>query len=358
MRPPVPVQELGKLTFLTTMSSLSRPSLASRRWHFLLPTLLALFAGCDGTDPSPEPIPPAQWTRVEALPVTFMDALYADGDTLFVGAGSTLYASRDGGRTWTASTPVPDGYEIAAITRQANRLFVGTFGGGIYEGLDGGRRWVARNTGLTGNATRTVLAFTARGNRLYAGTDGASVFALDLTQENPAWQPFHTGVPSQYAWNTSSLLERNGSLVLGAGGNGHVYLNAGESDPWHEVQYTVPAGEAVMMYEMIPVGSDLIGGSTLGFHRSTDGGQTWETFNPHIGLIEQVDFARHGERVFATATSTSRGTRLYERDATGAWLLVEHLPGVLTLDCAVYRDRLYTTRHDGLWYFPLTAEDR
>jgi photosystem II stability/assembly factor-like uncharacterized protein len=92
---------------------------------------------------------------------------------------SRLYESRDGGTNWTAM----DGLFEKAITALAfdasspRRVFVATFGAGVFVSVDGGGKWKALNSGLT---DLNVSSLAVSGDRLYAGTDDASVFSFSF----------------------------------------------------------------------------------------------------------------------------------------------------------------------------------
>jgi len=64
-------------------------------------------------------------------------------------------------------------------------VYAGAEDSGVFRSEDGGERWQAINGGLTNRSVYT-LAISLDGQTLYAGTDGAGVFRLDLDGTPPS----------------------------------------------------------------------------------------------------------------------------------------------------------------------------
>lgn len=325
----------------------------SRFFLFLL-TGGALLLGCDsGGDAMSEPPPVTEegWRRVEGVPASFMETMLVAGDTLYVAGQERVYVTQGTGG-WTALAPVPNGYEIATLLRTDGRLFAGTYQGGVFEATGASTGWREWNEGLQGAGATTVLAMAARGGSLVVGTDGASLFRRSLTDPGASWQPFRTGIPSNIAWNTSALSRVGGRLVAGAGANGVVYLNERDDEFWRGVSYDPNLGTFLQMDDLLDTGTSLLGGGTERLYRSTDAGETWQSYDLTVGGLGRVRFARVGDVLVALAAKPSGMSLYVSVDDGRTWRRGDEGPGVQAFDVAIYDHRLYLARADGLWARP------
>ena len=109
-------------------------------------------------------------------------------------AGSGVYASADGGATWTAATVQPSDTRLTALAIKPDdtaTLFAATDGGGVFISRDSGLTWNAcADTGLD---SPNVLSLIVTGaGQLFAGT-GAGVFAS--SNDCSSWTAQNTGLP-------------------------------------------------------------------------------------------------------------------------------------------------------------------
>lgn len=94
-----------------------------------------------------------------------------------------LWRSLDGGASWRQSSvgmPAEASVRAIAVDRSMPGVaYAADYGSGVYRTTDGGSTWSVVNAGLRNRAV-AALALTPDGHRLFAGTDGAGVFRLDL----------------------------------------------------------------------------------------------------------------------------------------------------------------------------------
>jgi photosystem II stability/assembly factor-like uncharacterized protein len=297
----------------------------------------------------------AQWTRVEAIPSVETQALHVDGDTLYVGAFDEVYFTTDGGAQWTPSAETdPENAGINDIIKVGGRLFIGTFGDGVFESSNNGQSWAQRSGGLTDTGAPVTIGFAARGDSLYLGTSGAGVYVLDLNGST-TWQPFRNGLPSNLSWNINSLFDNEGMLISGAGQNAAIYRNARNSNLWNEIEFAEFDPRGLGMMGLFKKSGVLLGGGSTGhLYRSANNGDEWGNFDTGIGITQLVEFAEYGETVFACLSRVGSSYFYQTLNAGESWEALDFIDAIpLAFDIAVYNNRLYVGSLDGLWYISL-----
>ena len=189
---------------------------------------------------------------------------------------ATVYKSRDGGQSWSASGLSNLGVAALAIDRtNSSTLYAGTQGSGMFKSTDGGGSWTAVSAGLTDPWISDLAIDPLTPSTLYAGTSNSGVFKS--TDGGEIWHPIgppvggplvrsvaiDPAVPTTlYAavrlWVMKSL---DGGATWTYGGPGGDYVNDVEIDP--VVPSTIYAG----VTRNTPSGG--------GLYRSRDGGATW-----------------------------------------------------------------------------------
>ncbi len=156
-----------------------------------------------------------------------------DPNTIFAGFdGSALYRSRDGGSTWslaaTGMNPQATVSDIVPDPTRPGTVYASDRRSGVYRSQDEGESWQL----LGGNLEyRDVnrLALSLDGRHLYAATEGAGVFRLDLEGDPP--QPAeHLSFFAQFGDGdgfTSDIVLTNPSFGLIATGELRVFDDDG-----------------------------------------------------------------------------------------------------------------------------------
>jgi len=213
----------------------------------------------------PLPVPPqhggvlrstdggATWVPGTGLPdapagPVAVDPFDADHAVVSVSASAAvlslqLYESRDGGASWA---PIDGAFEkeITALAFDAStpgRVFVATFGSGVFVSVDGGASWNPLNSGLT---DLNVSSLAVSGERLYSGTRDGSVSGFDfvrlepvpIVQSPPALIPGGRNLATPGAWGSglASLATTNSGAtlqILASGGCYGSYGNIGAPIP-------------------------------------------------------------------------------------------------------------------------------
>ncbi len=280
----------------------------------------------------------AQWTRDEGLPDT-IPSILTHGDGLYVGGVGTAYHRTGPDEPWQTWATLPDAsVYVDALAHFEGGLFAGTGGAAMFRSEDPAAAW-AVSPGISGLGSHQISCITTFEGALYCGTVGGGTFRLS----NGTWQQF--GVLGDDQANNVYFLRAIGdTLWCGAGGNGYLFhLSAGDTD-WTPIPVDVVTGLSIEFTDLIAVPGALVAGGTMGTYRSTDHGASW-TWTAGPAAI--VKFTWWNDVLIASRTGAT--TRWFRSDNGGlAWNVFSETP--LCFGHAVYDDRFYAGRLDGLWY--------
>ncbi|MCP3997947.1 MAG: hypothetical protein GY722_23250 [bacterium] len=238
-----------------------------------------------------------------------------------------VYASRDGGVTWTESNfgipsfevadPVLQGYYSLVVdpTRE-DRLYLSIYEHGVFVSNNGGATW--RPLGPYGGnqdlmkAGLTALAIDEKG-RLWLATDDLGVF---VTADGGAnWVPINDGL------STSQILTletaASGAVFAGTAGYG-VYMLPPGSSTWQHLGNTIGAGEwapwdrrqyqyGSFLFDPVINGRVYLGHFPGGFFVSEDDGRSWQSSNTGMGNDGIFSLTVHPEDPAAIFAGTYNG---------------------------------------------------
>jgi photosystem II stability/assembly factor-like uncharacterized protein len=124
-----------------------------------------------------------------------------DPNLLFAGRyRGGLFHSTDGGANWqiVETGLSPEGIMSDTLFDPTNSqiMYLADMMSGVYRSEDDGQTWFSISKGLS-NRSINVLAISADGQHLYAASEGAGVFRLDLNGQPPAEAQPSTQVPTQ-----------------------------------------------------------------------------------------------------------------------------------------------------------------
>ena len=295
----------------------------------------------------------AQWTRVTDLPPTPMYSLWANGDTLIAGGDSTVYVSTDAGTTWsTSEKPATGIVAIEAVLIRNGRLYVGSFGRGVFLSDDRGQTWQEFNQGLVGGVLDSQLDLSdlvVRGDSLYAATLGAGVYVRTLAPAG-TWSHFGEVFEPEQASNVNSLVLGGTRLLASAGSNGEVFFRDPGDGEWTvSLLDNVGLIPGAQSQSAAWNGSAWVVGSGVGVFHSVAGESPWTFAGPNLGVLSWTALATQGRR-FYVAFDRPLAAFMESSDDDGAtWQLMESLPGVFVFKLAVSGNALYAARVDGLW---------
>ena len=269
------------------------------------------------------------WTRINSvtLPTDIRD-IESLGNSLFVGTGSGIYRSDDGGITWEVKNngfPIGDKW-INHVAISGNTIFAAGTSSGMLRSLDNGENWTVATTGLTDTY---IYSLTANESAVFAGTGDNYRGVFRSTDNGNTWQQVKNGMGYYYNgnWNYSeapmiaSLNFAGDVLYAGTSEFQGIWKSADFGDNW------VFTSMETMNYAEITAitgnESVVLAGSSggEGVIRSTNGGVTWSGANNGIGNYGQVS------TFFNTAANTFVGTKggIYKTNDNGIhWLSVNN----------------------------------
>ena len=215
--------------------------------------------------------------------------------TSYIVATDEIFASTDSGETWKAFCPRPRGQAVGLIVTHETRsnnsqidiaMYLAFENKGVFRSTDAGTHWTPINNGLT---DKRILAVTAIGNTLFAGTNrGLYRFDSGIWYQLPV-------IPSEAIHSLEVM--KNDLYVATA----------------HDFSIVKPRElNPQKMGEMVRVdGSD-----SKRIFRSTDLGERWTEItptskSPFMRLPSGINISVAGEALLVTGTtnfySTNRG---------------------------------------------------
>lgn len=270
---------------------------------------------------------------------------------LFVGTyGEGIFRSDDSGRSWSsANRGLGDGFIISLTSLPDGSLFAGTIRAGLFKTTDGGESWVPAREGIGFEEVSTLasagtpskpllLAGTARG--LFLSENGG----LD-------WR----------ALSESGSAGLNGTLVraIAVGPDHRIYLatqgkgvvhSEGIGGPWVSgTLLFVEAGIAETTVRTVAVSRENIvyaGTLTSGIFLSRDRGQSWEPASAGLKnlSIRSLVIGPKGELIAGT------GLGVFQSDDKGReWREIWAIPEAHIQSMALAGDRLYVGTNGGLF---------
>jgi photosystem II stability/assembly factor-like uncharacterized protein len=147
-------------------------------------------------------------------------------ERVYLATTGEVYASRDGGRTWSVTSTNFNGAlmrVIAVDPTNPDTVYAGTASSGIYKSTDAGKTWRAISTGLPNkdvgalvidpHAPRTIYA--GSGSNRYSGARGV----FRSTDGGRHWHPFNAGLANG-AVRALTTDQRGRVLYAGTDGDG------------------------------------------------------------------------------------------------------------------------------------------
>ncbi|MCI0453000.1 MAG: glycoside hydrolase, partial [Candidatus Latescibacteria bacterium] len=294
----------------------------------------------------------AQWTRVTEIPITNIYSVWIKDNTILATADSVVYISTDGGAGWKESADVADDVvSVQGASVRNGRLYVGTYGQGVFISDDLGDSWQAYNQGLVGgvlDTQRFVIDLLIRGDSLYLATAGDGPWVRNLTVGT--WTHFSNVFEPNQASNMNDIAASATQLVGSAGFNGTIFSrDPGQADWTLSWLNNVGIAPGLAALSAIWNGRRWVVGANIGVFYGESGQSPWTFSDIGLGTLFSAVFALRGSDVFAAFGAGTTAIIEYSLDSGATWHLVETLPNTFIFGLAVKDDMLYGARADGLW---------
>jgi photosystem II stability/assembly factor-like uncharacterized protein len=232
----------------------------------------------------------ATW-QTSSLPGWSYDSYFLDPQNGWsTGTGVQVLQTRDGGVSWTVSRQ-PDTYPYMIYDGWGidfgdplHGIAVGGFSGGalraggvIFYTSDGGATWLP---GHNGSATDTYRIAALDADHAWAANDGSEV--LWTTNGGVRWNV--SSVPNGGSMHDVEFLDFSSGWVTG--GDGIVAHSTDGGRTWVR-QFPDTRGQPMYGLDVINSQTVIVVGGGLGAvsERTTDGGNTWTSFDAHNGGI-------------------------------------------------------------------------
>ena len=295
----------------------------------------------------------ADWTRVTEIPVTAINALWANGDTIAAGVDTAVYVSTDAGASWKRSAkPAPNVVIVSALWIRNGRLYAGTYGQGVFISDDLGASWSPFNQGLVGGFDDSQLNLSdlqMRGDSMYAATQGAGVYVRHLAAAG-TWHPFGAELELNQGANVNDLTLGGSRLIASAGVNGQVFHNDSPDADWIVSNLdNLGLQPGLSGKNTVWNGNGWVVGTNFGVFSSVAGQEPWTRSAPIPVAVDWVALAALGAHLFA-AFDLPAGAVVEESDDDGlTWQDLESFPGAFIVSLAICEGQLFAARQDGLW---------
>jgi photosystem II stability/assembly factor-like uncharacterized protein len=202
-----------------------------------------------------------------------------DPATLYAATTGGLYRSRNRGATWNRIAKNVFPLSVYLITIQGGRLYAAVFDQGIFLSTDGGTTWAPVQE--QPEDTR-FTALTASPEAVFAGTIGAGhpggVYrSLD---HGMSWEASRHGLAALLV-SAVAVDPSNPDVLFAAAGNAGAFRSVDRGNTWEHLNLDI--GEILFFYASDVLvdpsnPSDVYVSNVSGatFHRSEDGGDTWQ----------------------------------------------------------------------------------
>jgi hypothetical protein len=206
--PPFPEEELRAFQTIVKLDSESGSTLYTNSYR--------VWRSRNGGD-SWQPLPTTTTDGSTWSPDTIVDSIAltpASSQSILVGKTDGIFRSDDGGRTWRSGHGIPDApvTSVALDPRDPYRAyatFSTTQGASLFASADGGSTWTPSAAGLPASfAAQVVKIDPTDSNDLFCGTD---VGVYRSTDRGATWARFGTGLPAVSIHDVD--IHEDGSIV-------------------------------------------------------------------------------------------------------------------------------------------------
>jgi photosystem II stability/assembly factor-like uncharacterized protein len=257
-----------------------------------------------------------------------VNALYTLGGNLLAGTINGLFRSTDRGESWTDGNSGMKNASVRAVVMDGTKLYVGTWGAGVFLSSDGGDSWECFLPSSSGSFS---LAFTASDS--YVGGVNHLFYSA---RGSTSWTGAHYGSTSGFVY----ALAARGDTVFAGTSNGGLFRT------WHFGSslygFRQVGFKDTAVNSLVFDGRTLYAGTQMGVFSSTDD-TNWTALNSGLTTLDTRALAFKGSYLFA---GTGGGGVFRSTDHGANWTPVNNGLGKQdVLSFAVKDDNLFA----GTW---------
>ncbi|MCU0427826.1 MAG: hypothetical protein MUF71_19610 [Candidatus Kapabacteria bacterium] len=244
-----------------------------------------------------------------------VNALFADGSTIYAGTASGLFRTGDAGQRWEAvpvralfnGFPFGTSFITCGVIGQVGgrkTIFVGSING-VFRTFDDGITWEYFNQGLP--STQYISALHVFNQRLFAGTPNDGVLFIGLGTANDSWRQPRQGL---FPLSVSSFASLGTRLIAGTNGAG-VFQSMDEGTTWTPINSDLanPNVSALAV-----AGTRLYAATTIGIYATANAGRFWTNINTGFPIRSAGSILPFENQLFVAAGSNVlRGTVFFTR---------------------------------------------
>jgi len=254
---------------------------------------------------------------------------YAPNGRLLLGAHGGLYASDDGGSTWTKipADGAPEASDFMSLVphpQQPGVLFAGGHGLGVVKSTDGGATWVRSDNGVDGTDIHALAINQRQPDYLFAYSTGYGVYRS--SDGGGSWDRLDDG-PDNPGVRAFAYMAVETDMDRSMGSDNWGLLFAGTADGIFDSyscfcgwRSTTDEFENATVYTLATLHEDLrtmYAGTNDGVWKSTDEGKTWQHLDGPVGRVTAVAI-NPADPADVTAV-TEGGLVFASADAGGSW---------------------------------------
>ncbi|MBU0489811.1 MAG: hypothetical protein KKA07_15085 [Bacteroidetes bacterium] len=271
-----------------------------------------------------------EWTLFnEGLPRGRMVmGLKSLGDKLFCYTQKDIFQYDESSKTWVdIRYNLPPFVYLKDVETMSNRLYVATFGKGIYEFDPTASEWIPRNDSLP---TEKIVTLAASGNMLIAGTNRSGIVVS--TDGGLEWKSMSDSLPPKTS--VFNLMVVGGKVFAGTP-NG-IWVSSDNCKSWYNATPEFSSNMAVVNFG--GSGSNIFAGTEgLGLLSSNNLGATWDYANIGLSIALPVKTLLYKSNVLYAGTAG--GGAFKSTNGGQNWVPINSgLPKKLVVNCMDAQD--------------------
>jgi photosystem II stability/assembly factor-like uncharacterized protein len=285
----------------------------------------------------------SNWENItNEITSTYCLSMATKDDKLFVGTfGTGIYSTTNQGLLWDNKELFD--HHIRTLHVAGDILFAGS-GWGINRSLDNGATWINSNQGLSNSS---IQGFAHIDNNIFAATAGGVYISTD---GGATWSQSNNNIATESILNILAV-----GTSLYAGTSNGIYMSTNYANSWVNISSNLPTNPVISDIEFINGHlAIVVNYSTV--YMSADNGATWNNSNS-TGIVHSLYAV--GNMLFASLQSNYDVTQIgiiMSNDLGSTWQVVnEGLANNMVLDIAHDSEYLYvSTLGSGVFKRPLS----